>query len=170
MRLSRAADDEAFTAFASSQSRALFRTAWLLTADWHLSEDLVQESLGRIYRAWGGIGRVDNPAGYAQTVLVRTFLSYRRRRSATERPSDHVLDTATAEPDHALRMALVDALATLPKRDRAVLVLRYLDDRSVEQVAIDLGRSPGAIRVQSMRALARLRTALGDADILKETR
>src|SRR6266516_5594451 len=131
-------DPDGFTAFATGQSRPLFRTAWLLTGDWHLSEDLVQEALGRMYRSWGGISRIDNPAAYAHTVLVRTFLSHHRRSSSTERPVREMPDAPAPETDHALRVTLADALATLTKRDRAVLVLRYLEDRSVEQVAADL--------------------------------
>ena len=154
--------DDGFAAFAASQAAPLFRTAWLLTGDWHLSEDLVQEALGRMYMAWPGISRIDNPAAYSHTVLVRLFVSHRRRRSSTERPSEQLPEVIGVGSDDALRMTLASALATLPKRDRAVLVLRYFEDRSVEQVAKDLNRSPGAIRVQALRALAKLRTALGD--------
>jgi RNA polymerase sigma-70 factor (sigma-E family) len=154
--------DAPFRAFAVAVGPPLFRSAYLLSGDWHLAEDLVQDTLARMYRAWGGIGRIDNPAAYAQTVLVRQFLSHRRRRSSGERPSEHLPDDAAAGPDADLRLALVAALAELPKRDRAVVVLRYLADRSVEQVAVDLGRTPSAVKVQSMRALAKLRLALGD--------
>jgi RNA polymerase sigma factor (sigma-70 family) len=115
-----------------------------------------------MYRIWGGISRIDNPAAYAQTVLARQFLTVRRRRSFGERPSAELPDAGAAGPDSDLRVSLVAALAELPKRDRAVIVLRYLADRSVEQVALDLGRTPSAIKVQSMRALAKLRAALGE--------
>jgi RNA polymerase sigma-70 factor (sigma-E family) len=154
--------DAAFRDFATRATPALFRSAWLLTGDWHLAEDLVQDALARMYRIWPGISRIENPAAYAQTVLARQFLSFRRRRSSGERPSAELPDTTAVGPDADLRIALAAALRELPKRDRAVLVLRYLADRSVEQVAVDLGRSPSAIKVQSMRALAKLRAALGD--------
>lgn len=154
--------DASFAEFATAVAPALFRSAWLLTGDWHLAEDLVQDALARMYRVWGGIGRIDNPAAYAQTVLARQFLSFRRRRSNTERPSGDLPDAAASRGvDSDLHVALVAALAELPKRDRAVVVLRYLADRSVEQVAADLGRSPSAIKIQSKRSLAKLRTALG---------
>src|ERR1700761_6989844 len=116
--------DAAFRSFATAASPALFRSAWLLTGDWHLAEDLVQDALARMYRIWGGIGRIDNPAAYAQTVLARQFLSHRRRRSSGERPSAELPESAATGPDHDLRLALVAALAELPKRDRAVVVLR----------------------------------------------
>ena len=153
--------DASFAEFATAAAPSLFRSAWLLTGDWHLAEDLVQDALARMYRMWGGIGRIDNPAAYAQTVLARQFLSFRRRRSNAERPSGDLPDAASRGVDTDLHVALVAALAELPKRDRAVVVLRYLADRSVEQVAADLGRSPSAIKIQSKRSLAKLRTALG---------
>jgi RNA polymerase sigma-70 factor (sigma-E family) len=155
--------EAAFREFATAATPDLFRSAWLLTGDWHLAEDLVQDALARMYRIWPGIGRIDSPQAYAHTVLVRRFISHRRRRSSTELPSDALPETAAASsPDADLRLALAAALRELTERDRAVLVLRYLADRSVEQVAVDLGRSPSAIKVQSMRALAKLRAALGD--------
>jgi RNA polymerase sigma-70 factor (sigma-E family) len=154
--------ESAFRQFATAAGPALFRSALLLTGDWHLAEDLVQDALARMYRIWPGIARIDNPQAYAQTVLARQFLSARRRRSASERPSAALPDDADAGPDADLRLALFAALAQLPVRDRAVVVLRYLADRSVEQVAADLGRTPSAIKVQSMRALAKLRASLGD--------
>jgi RNA polymerase sigma factor (sigma-70 family) len=99
---------------------------------------------------------------YADTVLVRTFLSQRRRRSSTERPSDRLPDAAGPAQDAELRMALLDGLARMTAKDRAVLVLRYWEDRSVEETAQVLQLSPGAVRAQSMRALQRLRALLGD--------
>ncbi|MEV6329659.1 SigE family RNA polymerase sigma factor [Streptomyces sp. NPDC051909] len=160
MRTSRA--DE-FLEFATARSGHLFRSACLLTSgDTHLAEDLVQETLGRMYAVWGRMARIGNPAGYAQTVLVRTFLSHRRRRSATERPlgelPDHAPDTGE---DPTLRIALLDALAGLAPKDRAVVVLRYWEDRSVEETAEVMNTSSAAVRTRSTRALAALRRRLG---------
>ena len=151
-----------FEAFALDVTRPLFRTAYLLTGDWHLAEDLVQEALARIYRVWPT--PMDHPLAYARRTLVRLFLSHRRRRSSSERPADVLPDRPAEGADLALRRTLIEALRTLSPRDRAVLVLRYLADRSVAEVAVDLGRSPGAIRVQSSRALGRLRAVLGDLE------
>jgi RNA polymerase sigma-70 factor (sigma-E family) len=167
--ISRRDGDAEFRDFARAAGPNLFRSAVLLTGDWHLAEDLVQDALARMYRIWPGIGRIDNPAAYAQTVLAHQFLSHRRRRSSGERPSDALPETAADSPDADLRIALIAALAQLPKRDRAVVVLRYLADRSVDQVAADLGRTPSAIKIQSMRALATLRSSLGD-DFFESTR
>ncbi|MBY8842191.1 SigE family RNA polymerase sigma factor [Streptomyces sp. SP2-10] len=147
--------------FAVARSGPLFRTACLLTGDWHLAEDLVQETLAKMYRSWRRINRAESPVAYADTVLVRTYVSQRRRRSSTERPSDRLPDRAGPASDPELRMALLDGLAQLTGKDRAVLVLRYWEDRSVEETAHVLKLSPGAVRTRSLRALQRLRTLLG---------
>jgi RNA polymerase sigma-70 factor (sigma-E family) len=147
-----------FTEFAESRTRALLRSAWLLTGDWHLAQDLVQEALVRTYEAWH---RVEAPEPYAQTVLVRVFLSMRRRRMHAERPTDVVPETSSGDRDPTVRITLDAALARLAPIDRAVLVLRFLCDRSVEQVATDLGRSSASVRTMTSRALTRLRSDLG---------
>jgi RNA polymerase sigma-70 factor (sigma-E family) len=159
-RTSRADD---FREFAAIRTSHLFRSACLLTSgDTHLAEDLVQETLGRMYGLWGRVSRIDNPAGYAQTVLVRTFLTHRRRRSATERPLGELPEPA-GQPgdDPALRIALLDALGRLPPKDRAVVVLRYWEDRSIEETADAMHVSSAAVRTRSVRALAKLREQLG---------
>ncbi|MEU6619590.1 SigE family RNA polymerase sigma factor [Streptomyces litmocidini] len=160
MRKSRA--DE-FLEFASARTGHLFRSACLLTSgDTHLAEDLTQETLGRMYALWGRMARIGNPAAYAQTVLVRTFLSHQRRRSATERPLGELPDRAPEHgEDPALRIALLDALAALAPKDRAVVVLRYWEDRSIEETAEALHVSSAAVRTRSVRALAKLRERLG---------
>ncbi|ALO09304.1 SigE family RNA polymerase sigma factor [Streptomyces gardneri] len=160
MRKSRA--DE-FLEFASARTGHLFRSACLLTSgDTHLAEDLTQETLGRMYAMWGRMARIGNPAAYAQTVLVRTFLSHQRRRSATERPLGELPDRAPENgEDPALRIALLDALAGLAPKDRAVVVLRYWEDRSIEETADALHVSSAAVRTRSVRALAKLRQRLG---------
>ncbi|MFB6840846.1 SigE family RNA polymerase sigma factor [Streptomyces sp. NPDC056361] len=160
MRKSRA--DE-FLEFASARTGHLFRSACLLTSgDTHLAEDLTQETLGRMYALWGRMARIGNPAAYAQTVLVRTFLNHQRRRSATERPLGELPDRAPANgEDPALRIALLDALAGLAPKDRAVVVLRYWEDRSIEETADALHVSSAAVRTRSVRALAKLRERLG---------
>jgi RNA polymerase sigma-70 factor (sigma-E family) len=152
-----------FEEFAQARSPQLLRTACLLTGDWHLAEDVVQETLGKLYRSWWRIRVMDAPVAYAHTTLVRTFLSARRPRRSTERPSDTMPD-APARPtgDVELRLTLLDGLARLPPADRAVLVLRYWEDRSVEEAAAALRVTPGVVRSRSMRALARLRGVLGD--------
>jgi RNA polymerase sigma-70 factor (sigma-E family) len=160
MRQARA--DE-YAQFAAARAGHLYRSACLLTAgDTHLAEDLVQETLGRLYVRWGRVSRVENPAGYAQTVLTRTFLAHRRRRSSGERAVDVLPETPAAAPDTPLRLTLIDALARLSPKDRAVVVLRYWEDRSVEETAGTLHTTSSAVRTRSSRALARLRALLGE--------
>ncbi|MFJ5735853.1 SigE family RNA polymerase sigma factor [Streptomyces microflavus] len=160
MRTSRA---EEFKEFAAGRASHLYRSACLLTSgDVYLAEDLVQETLGRMYVLWGRARRIDNPAAYAQTVLVRIFLTHRRRRSAGERPLAELPEGAPADPDDpALRMTLLRALAQLAPKDRAVVVLRYWEDRSIEETAAALQVSPAAVRTRCVRALGRLRALLG---------
>ena len=156
-----------FEEFARARTPQLYRTAWLLTGDRHHAEDLVQETLAKMFRVWRGLQRIDNPPAYAQTVLARTFISQRRRRSWGEQPVSSMPERADRPGDPALRISLQTALAELAPLDRAVLVLRFFEDRSVEQVALDLGKNAGAIRTRTSRALDRLRAVLGtDVDHL----
>ncbi|MFB7287132.1 SigE family RNA polymerase sigma factor [Actinacidiphila glaucinigra] len=155
--------------FAATRAAPLFRSACLLTGgDTHLAEDLVQETLGKMYVTWRRASRVGNPAGYAQTVLVRTFLTHRRRRSSGESPVGELPDVPTgsreSDSDTALlRLTLLDALARLAPKDRAVVVLRYWEDRSIEETADAMRVSSSAVRTRSVRALAKLRELLGDS-------
>ncbi len=155
---------EEFEEFAVARTPQLYRAAWLMCGDAHRAEDLVQETLAKVYVRWHRRigGGIDNPAAYAQTALVRTFLSDRRRRSSGElpyaEPPDDVRPDRSAETD--LQLQVAEALAGLAPADRAVLVLRYLEDRSVSDVASALGVSEGAVRNRSMRALDRLRPLL----------
>jgi len=153
--------EDSFAEFAAARARPLFRAAYLLAGDWHLAEDLVQEALARMFTVWRCRAKIDNLEAYSQKVLVRTYLSMRRRRSFFERPTVEIAEPVARWEDIDLRLTLEAALAQLSPTDRAVLVLRYVCDRSVEQVAADLHRSPAAIRSTSKRALNRLRCALG---------
>ncbi|MFI1354033.1 SigE family RNA polymerase sigma factor [Streptomyces sp. NPDC020898] len=154
-----------YAEFAAARAGYLFRSACLLTAgDTYLAEDLVQETLGRLYVSWGRVSRASNPAGYAQTVLTRTFLTYQRRRSSTERATAVLPDVPVPAggADVTMRLTLVEALAQLPAKDRAVVVLRYWEDRSIEETAGAMNVSSAAVRTRCVRALARLRTLLGE--------
>ncbi|MFE9428860.1 SigE family RNA polymerase sigma factor [Kitasatospora sp. NPDC006697] len=157
-----AAKERDFLDFAAGRTGPLYRSACLLTGgDVHLAEDLVQETLGRMFVHWST--RIDNPAGYAHTVLVRQYLAHQRRRSAGERPTGNLPDLPVPAADPELRLALLAALARLAARDRAILVLRYWEDRSIEETAEALRLSSSVIRTRSSRALARLREQLGDS-------
>ncbi|MFM9609784.1 SigE family RNA polymerase sigma factor [Streptomyces niveiscabiei] len=161
MRQARA--DE-YAEFAAARAGQLYRSACLMTAgDTYLAEDLVQEALGKIYVRWGRVSKTENPAAYAQTVLTRVFLTHRRRRSSGERATDAFPDLPAAEEaDAPLRLTLLQALARLSPKDRAVVVLRYWEDRSIEETAHALHTTSAAVRSRSSRALRRLRELLGE--------
>ncbi|MCT2541773.1 SigE family RNA polymerase sigma factor [Streptomyces atratus] len=160
----RSAQEDQYLEFVAERAKALYRSAYVLAAgDTHLAEDLVQETLSRVYVHWKRVARADSPAAYAQTVLVRTSLTLRRRRSTGERPTGNMPDSAAAGPDAALRLTLLDALGQLPPRDRAVLLLRYWEDRSIEETAGMLRLSSSAVRSRGTRALNRVRALLGDS-------
>jgi RNA polymerase sigma-70 factor (sigma-E family) len=156
---------EDFEEFAHARTPHLYRSAWLLCGDQHGAEDLVQETLAKVYVRWHRrlAAPIDNPAAYAQTTLVRTYISTQRRRSSHERPVEELPDHGHADGDADLRIALTAALAQLAPLDRAVLVMRYLDDVSVTETSGRLGVSAGAVRNRSMRALDRLRSILGSS-------
>ncbi|MFF2631077.1 SigE family RNA polymerase sigma factor [Kitasatospora griseola] len=151
--------DEEFTAFVASRAVWLRRVAYLLCADWHRADDLVQEAVTRLYLHWGRAGRADNPDGYARTVLVNVFLAeqrtawWRRSRPAAQPPERAVPEAA----DLAVSLDLQKALAALPPRQRATVVLRYYCDLTVEQTAAAMGCSNGNVKSQSSRALEALR-------------
>ena len=161
--------DPEFEEFARARTPALYRHAVMLCGDRHEAEDLVQETLGKVYVRWHRRfgGRIDHPAAYAQTTLSRTFISSRRKRSSTERPTE-VLPERPFFGDGAAdvtglvddRMVLTEALGRLAPLDRAVLVLRYLEDVSVTEAAEQLGVSPGAVRTRTSRALDKVRDVL----------
>ena len=155
--------DQEFEEFALARIPQLHRSAWLLCGDVHRAEDLVQETLAKVYVRWHRrLGRpIENPAAYAQTCLVRVYISAQRRRSQHERPVERPTEQAAGDGDTDLRVALAAALASLQPLDRAVLVLRYLDDRPVAEVAEVLGCSQGAVRNRTLRALDRLRAVFG---------
>ncbi|MFD5466193.1 SigE family RNA polymerase sigma factor [Kitasatospora sp. NPDC127059] len=166
----REAKDAEFLELVSSRTGPLYRSACLLTSgDTHYAEDLVQEALSRMYVLWrrsaftGGRNRIDNPAAYIHTVMVRTFLAQQRRRSSGERPTEALPEREGHDADSSLRLTLLDALGRMPAKDRAVLVLRYWEDRSIEETADVLRLSSGAVRTRTSRALTRLRTLLGDS-------
>jgi RNA polymerase sigma-70 factor (sigma-E family) len=163
--MSRAASREAaFSEFAAAVAPRLFRSALLMCGDWHLAEDLVQTTLGKLYVAWPRVERADAPEAYARGTLTKTFLSYKRVRRNAETPAMDVGALARVDPgaDTGARLELFAALRTLEPVDRAIVVLRYWEDRSVTETARDVKLSEGAVRTRASRALARLRTELSD--------
>jgi RNA polymerase sigma-70 factor (sigma-E family) len=149
-----------FAQFVVAREQALRRSAWLLTGDWGLAEDLVQTALARSWARWERIIRRDDPEVYVRRVMVNTWTTWSRRRWRGEKASPTVADVPAAEDmasEVAMRMALRDALKALTHRQRAVLVLRIYDDLPEAQVAQMLNCPVGTVKSAAARALARLR-------------
>jgi RNA polymerase sigma-70 factor (sigma-E family) len=158
---------EAFRAYVAGRSPALLRTAYLLTGNRSDAEDLVQTALAKTYLAWDRIREREALDGYVRRVMVNTQTSFWRRRKVDEYASDVLpergtdRDTAT---DLALHDALWTALGTLPRRQRAVVVLRYYEDLSEADTAAVLGVSVGTVKSTTSRALTKLRDTSGLRD------
>ncbi|WP_155369764.1 SigE family RNA polymerase sigma factor [Catellatospora vulcania] len=154
--------DGEFTAYCAARSETLRNTAYLLCGDWHLAHDLTQTALIKLYLAWSRVNRHGALDAYARQVLVRVFLDERRRPWRRERgvADPAVFDRPAHDPAIAERLAVRAALAEVPPRQRAALVLRFWLDLSVDQAAEALRCSPGTVKSQTARGLATLRAAL----------
>jgi RNA polymerase sigma-70 factor (sigma-E family) len=154
---------EEFTEFAAAEMARLRRTAYLLCGDWHAAEDLTQIALTRTLLAWRRIRRRENAHAYAYRTLVNAYLGQRRSRKSGELPFAALPDGPARPGTAELRVVLLAALAALPPQARAVVVLRYWEDLSIEQVAVILQCSAGNVKSQGARALQKLRDQLGDS-------
>ena len=161
-------DSEAdYTTYVSARLTALHRAAYLLCGgDKDRADDVVQVTITKLYRSWGRASRADNVDAYVHRMLVRTYIDEKRRLWSRVRLLPWTEDAMTGvdEPYGTVddRGVVVAALRALPPRQRAVLVLRFLLDRPVEEVAEALGCSVGTVKSQSSRGLAVLRAALQD--------
>ena len=154
------AEAEGFAQFVEARQRALQRTAWLLTGDWALAEDLVQTALVRSWPRWERIRRRDDPEIYVRRAMVHSWASWRRRRGWGEQAAETVPDSPVSgdvAAEAAVRVTVQRALKSLPARQRAVLVLRVFDDLSEVQVAQVLDCAPGTVKATLAHAMARLR-------------
>lgn len=159
------ADEDEFSLFVAGRSRALLRTAYLLTGDAHAAEDLLQVALMRTLRHWNRIRDRESLDAFVRQVMVNEHRSRLRRRSSREVPSDDVALAAdvphhgdAAQVDDSIELAR--ALASLTPRQRATVVLRFYEDLSEPEVARILRCSVGTVKSQTSRALARLRAVV----------
>jgi RNA polymerase sigma-70 factor (sigma-E family) len=148
--------------FVATRLQALVRCATVLTNDRALGEDLAQKVMLRAHRRWELIGELDNPYSYMRRILVNEFISWRRKWARIVPRSDAAeLAGHRVAPDHAEGLAdratLAAEIVRLPRRQRAVIVLRYYEDLPDEQIASLLGCSASTVRVHAMRALHTLR-------------
>jgi RNA polymerase sigma-70 factor (sigma-E family) len=149
---------QAFDAFVLARGAALAHTAYLLTGDHHLAEDLVQTTLFKAAKAWHRIQ--GDPEPYVRRIMHNQNISvWRSRRHLREVALTPAHDPALRDTDPDLRIALRRALGTLTPKQRAVVVLRFYEDRTEVETAACLGISPGTVKSTTRQALARLRAA-----------
>lgn len=164
-------EPEGFAEYVTARRDALVRTAYLLTGDRQLAEDLVQATLVRVWPRWERIESVENVDAYVRRVLMSIFLSWRKRRwwreVATdvlpERPVDAGGDGSGDDAGSARgddRAVLLNAIGRLPPKQRAVIALRYFLDLTEADTAHALGCSVGTVKSHSSRALTKLRSLI----------
>jgi RNA polymerase sigma-70 factor (sigma-E family) len=166
-------EPEGFAEYVVARRDALVRTAYLLTGDRQLAEDLVQATLVRVWPRWERIESVENVDAYVRRVLMSIFLSWRKRRWWREVVTDVLPeppvngdgdgngtgdDAGSARGDD--RAVLLNAIGRLPPRQRAVIALRYFLDLTEADTAHALGCSVGTVKSHSSRALAKLRSLI----------
>lgn len=154
--------DGEFARYFDERAHSLRATAYLLCGDWHQAEDITQAALLKLYLAWPRLARHDALDAYARKIVLRTFLSehrrvWRKREKLTGELPEVPAETAGTEQEMLIR----HALSGIAPKQRAVLVLRYFEDLSVEETAAALGCSTGNVKSQSARGLANLRNRLG---------
>ncbi|BCJ54424.1 RNA polymerase sigma24 factor [Actinoplanes sp. NBRC 14428] len=154
--------DPEYVAYVHGRAAALRRTAYLLCGDTHQADDLVQETITKLYARWPRIGRVDNLDAYVHSILVRAFLDEKRRGWWKVRLGVPPERPAPPHPGVEERAMLRAALTRVPPRQQAVLVLRFLCDQPVADVARALGCSEGTVKSQTAHGLAALRRILGN--------
>jgi RNA polymerase sigma-70 factor (sigma-E family) len=160
-----AEDTDSFREFVRVRFEPLRALAYVTCGDWQAAEDAVADSLARLYLRWN---KVTSPDAYARTMVVRAAVGEKRRPWRRERSAGDALPDvpgADSSGDVDERLRLRAALGQVPPRQRAVLVLRFLEGLSVEETAEILGCRPGTVKSQSARGLDTLRTVLAAEDI-----
>jgi RNA polymerase sigma-70 factor (sigma-E family) len=161
----KALEDEAFRGFVAARGHALLRSAYLLTGDQQLAEDLVQTALEKAVRHWGSIREAAAAEAYVRRTMYREQVSLWRRRRVTELPAATIPEprrAASGGDQVEDRIVLRNALMRLGRRQRAVVVLRYFEDLTEQQVADTLGISVGTVKSTAHKAIAHLRALCGD--------
>jgi RNA polymerase sigma-70 factor (sigma-E family) len=159
---------EDFDRYVATAWPRLLRSAWLLTGDWYLAEDILQTALAKTYTRWRRV-QAGSADAYVRKVLATTYVSWWRRRwrmemPTAEPPEQPAGDTSSASAD--LRIAVARVLRRLPKGQRAVLMLRFHADLTEADTARTLGVSVGTVKSQTARALTTLRAEPGLRDLL----
>lgn len=166
----RGADERAFTEYVGERMPTLRRVAYLLCGDSHRADDLVQVTITKLYTHWRRASGMANLDAYVRAMLVKTFLSeqrlgWMRRIRLVGAPADAPVVPAPEGPDVETRTVLRAALRRVPPKARAVLVLRFLLDLPVAEVAELLGCSEGNVKSQTSSGLRTLRQLLGGSQL-----
>ena len=163
-------DRAEYTAFVAARHRALFRTAYLITGDFHQAEDLLQVALTKAFLSWSKVSAARSPEAYVRRIIANQSVSWWRRRSSGEVPTAVVEAGTTSghEPQVTESDETWRALTRLPRQQRAVLVLRYYEDMSEAEIADTLGIARGTVKAHANKALKTLAQQLG-ADMPEET-
>jgi RNA polymerase sigma-70 factor (sigma-E family) len=156
--------DVDFAAYMTARQPSLLRTAYLLTGDRHTAEDLVQTAFAKLYLSWDKVQRRELVDAYVRRILVNEHTSlwrraWKRRETSTDEPPEQ---QSLDRHDHGEGAALWEFVQTLPRRQRAVIVLRYYEDLSEAEIADALGISVGTVKSQASRALAAMRSRIHD--------
>jgi len=158
------ARDEEFGEFIRDRASLLHQTAYLLCGDWHLAHDLVQDTLVKAYQHWPRVRQADSPDAYVRRILLNEVRGRWRRRERAVPVSRFPEGREPVAPDAidevTRRAGLLQALLALPLRQRATIILRYLEGMSERETAAALGCSEGTVKSQSARALGTLRDFL----------
>jgi RNA polymerase sigma-70 factor (sigma-E family) len=154
--------EEEYREFAGSRAASLHRTAYLLCGDWHLADDLVQETFVQSFRHWRRVQRADNQNAYVKRILINEFNRHWRRYGGLPVADNDRLEVAVPDISDEVvsRADLLRALLTLPARQRATVVLRYLEGMSERETAAVMRCSEGTVKSQTARALNALEGCL----------
>jgi RNA polymerase sigma-70 factor (sigma-E family) len=160
--------EQDFRLFVQEIAASLHRTAYLLCGDWYLADDLVQEALAKAYSHWRKVQEAENPSAYVRRILINeSRRSWRRNRTTTAHPGANPADIPVDDMSDGVvnRAELLQALQSLSARQRATVVLRYLEGLSERETAAALGCSEGTVKSQTSRALIKLKSVLHRGEI-----
>lgn len=158
--------DEGFRMWVSARREPLRRSAYLMSGDWYLADDLVQDAVARLYAVWDRVSLRGDPDAYVRRVVVNLLIDHRRRPWRREVANGDVPDrAATGVASDDRQGDVSSALTKLPPRQRATLVLRFWEDLSVEDTASILNCSTGTVKSNTSKALDNLRAALDDVGL-----
>lgn len=158
-------EPDGFRALLEQQTPSLLRRAFLLCRDWHMAEDLVQDTAMMTLKKWRHVCAAQNPKAYIHTLLTNSFLTQARKRSYSEAATDfQIPQSVNPWPNVDLELRIAESLSVLSPAERVVIIARYYDSLPVREVAANLKRTESWVRVTAHRALAKLKVDLSEAE------